>query len=405
MTEQDREAVWRQVERLLTDPSLSRSKRYQSLLRYLVTHALEGEVDSLKERIVGIEVFGRRPDYDSTQDPIVRVNAAELRKRMLRYYEDPAHLRELRLSLPVGSYVPRFEQPGVDASAEVVDSSHVEQRDLPPLAILEETPTGRWKGPMRKHANFSVLAGLVLIVLALGVAEAYRVAHRKDAVARFWAPLSESSQPIMICTADQNENGASLIDANNPMQPVHEKNSPSIMSAETLSPVVDITGHLTATGHTFRVQTQAQTTFSDIAAGPVVVVGAFNNFWTLELTRSLPIHFGNDSSFRELWIQRADSPDMSRWKISTAIRDPNEEYALVARYFDTYTRQWVLVIAGLGQKSNVGALRFVLSSEGLAELDRRGLGDWSRKNIEIVLGTHVVNGNAAPSMMEYVHTW
>jgi hypothetical protein len=67
-TEEDKAAVWEQVDRLISDPSFNKSKRYPSLLRFVVAKSLDGESESLKERVLGIEVFDRPPDYDSTRD-------------------------------------------------------------------------------------------------------------------------------------------------------------------------------------------------------------------------------------------------------------------------------------------------------------------------------------------------
>jgi len=64
---------------LLATPLFNSSKRYPSFLKYVVTHSLAGQTDQLKERILGVEIFGRLADYDTNTDPIVRVTAAEIR--------------------------------------------------------------------------------------------------------------------------------------------------------------------------------------------------------------------------------------------------------------------------------------------------------------------------------------
>ena len=56
----------------------------------------------LKERTLGIEIFGRDADDHTASDPIVRVTATEIRKRIAQYYQEPGHETELRLSLPSG---------------------------------------------------------------------------------------------------------------------------------------------------------------------------------------------------------------------------------------------------------------------------------------------------------------
>src|SRR5581483_3772532 len=104
----EKTAVEEQVERLIKNPHFSHSRRFPSFLRFVVRHVLDGQADLVKERTLGIEIFGRSPDYDTASDPIVRVTAAEIRKRIAQYYEEPGHEAEIRISLPPGSYIPQF---------------------------------------------------------------------------------------------------------------------------------------------------------------------------------------------------------------------------------------------------------------------------------------------------------
>src|ERR1700693_5321077 len=111
-SEVEKGAVQQQLELLLASPLFHSSKRYPSFLRFAVARVLAGQTDQLKERILGIEIFERPADYDTNTDPIVRVTAAEIRKRIEQYYQDPKHNHEIRLFLPAGSYAPQFYWPG-----------------------------------------------------------------------------------------------------------------------------------------------------------------------------------------------------------------------------------------------------------------------------------------------------
>src|ERR1700722_11256444 len=110
-SEDEKTEINRQLGRLLGNPHFSHSKRFPSFLRFLVEEEVEGRGDQLKERSLGIEVFGRDAGYDTPSDPIVRVTAAEIRKRIAQYYQESANPNELRISLPAGSYVPHFDWP------------------------------------------------------------------------------------------------------------------------------------------------------------------------------------------------------------------------------------------------------------------------------------------------------
>ena len=80
------EVLREQVERVVSDPLFCNSKRYSNLLRFIAERSLDGRNGDLKERIIGIEVFGRNPGYDTSLDATVRVAAAEVRKRLALYY-------------------------------------------------------------------------------------------------------------------------------------------------------------------------------------------------------------------------------------------------------------------------------------------------------------------------------
>src|ERR1700723_197576 len=110
-TEEEKARIQLQLDRLLGNVHFSNSKRFPSFLRFIVHEELEGRGYQLKERTLGIEVFGRDASYDTTSDPIVRVTAAEIRKRIAQYYQESADPNEVRISLPAGSYVPHFEWP------------------------------------------------------------------------------------------------------------------------------------------------------------------------------------------------------------------------------------------------------------------------------------------------------
>ena len=80
LSESEKIAVREQLGRLLENPYFSHSKRFPTFLRFVTEQTLAGERDNIKERTLGIEIFGRDPDYDTASDPIVRVTASEIRK-------------------------------------------------------------------------------------------------------------------------------------------------------------------------------------------------------------------------------------------------------------------------------------------------------------------------------------
>src|SRR5689334_9504375 len=118
-----------ELNRVLSSHEFRSSKRSQDFLRFVIESTLGGRADMLKERTIGIEVFGRSTDYEPSDDATVRVKAGEVRKRLGIYYSSEGAQNPVRIELPSGTYVPEFR---------VVDA-----RTLP-LPDQEVRPTRRW---------------------------------------------------------------------------------------------------------------------------------------------------------------------------------------------------------------------------------------------------------------------
>ncbi|HMC58159.1 MAG TPA: hypothetical protein VKJ01_03095, partial [Candidatus Solibacter sp.] len=78
--------ILQQLERILAHPLFQKSERLSTFLRYAVEGTLAGEGASLKEFVIGSEVFGRGDSFDPQTDNIVRVNANRLRGKLAEYY-------------------------------------------------------------------------------------------------------------------------------------------------------------------------------------------------------------------------------------------------------------------------------------------------------------------------------
>src|SRR6266513_1331985 len=121
------EFVHTQLEKILSSAGFARNDRLSGFLRFVVEQELCGRGDELKESIIGVEYFGRRPDYDVRQDSVVRNEAGKLRSRLAEYYVGEGAADELIIDLPKGGYKPAFRQvekaaapvPGPDGSRRI----------------------------------------------------------------------------------------------------------------------------------------------------------------------------------------------------------------------------------------------------------------------------------------------
>jgi hypothetical protein len=129
--EAEREAVREQAGRILAGALFRNSRRFPTFLKHTVEHTLDGTTESLKERTLGVEAFGRDADYDTAQDPVVGMTAVEVRKRLAQYYQASEHKDEIRIGFQPGSYVAEFHRPRSSAVATPPPISQPPQEDAP----------------------------------------------------------------------------------------------------------------------------------------------------------------------------------------------------------------------------------------------------------------------------------
>jgi hypothetical protein len=140
-----------ELERVLASPNFRRAPALCKFLFYICESYFKGLAHEIKEYNIAVSALGRRSGFDPQVDPIVRVSAHSLRKRLESYYQGEGRLNPIRIILPVGSYVPNFQK--VSASAEKASLA------LAPSPALEvdgvsQPPAVEPRGEPR-HSQFS----------------------------------------------------------------------------------------------------------------------------------------------------------------------------------------------------------------------------------------------------------
>jgi hypothetical protein len=188
-----------ELEAVLDSPEFRGSHRGQILLRYLVTNALDGGVERLKERTIGIELFHREVSYDTGQDAIVRVAANDIRKRLAAHYQHTDRASSgsgVRISLAPGSYIPDFE------IQETVSPDAInEGLPLPPV------PPQKAGNRISAWAPWIVAAGLAAFCAFL-VSQNSALRSATTGPARFailpWSQLAAPGASVALVAADDN---------------------------------------------------------------------------------------------------------------------------------------------------------------------------------------------------------
>ena len=187
------------------------SHRSAQFLEYVVHQSALGHLDALKERVIGVELFGRVPSYDTGEDAVVRVTASDVRKRLLQHYSGNGNTSEFRIMLPAGKYVPEL----------VRDTSHQDHKELSESAVAEpgkeraavavSTPATSAGQPETKSHDWRLwvlpLLGSVALICGIvlsGIGLRRRLPSPDLPSRAPWSAMFSGARPALIVASDPN---------------------------------------------------------------------------------------------------------------------------------------------------------------------------------------------------------
>ena len=380
--------------------------------------------------MIGIEVFGRPADYDTAQDPVVRIRAADVRKRLAQYYQTQENSSgQWKIEIPTGSYKAQFHHPG-GAVSQLAKAT-----DLPSTsseAIASQGPEVIGNIRLRKR-NVLWVSGAAIILLA-AVFAASRLIQRPtpptgNALDVFWGPVLENPRPVLVCTGS---NSVYVLSAKaiKKYKTAHSHGQDATTNLETVVPVEELKGLsgddfipvkdrflttgdasataqisslLTSRQHPYDLRFGTDLSFGDLRNSSAVLIGAFNNTWTLNLSDNLRFVYESGDS-PEMHVQDRVDKSRSWWPKSLGEKD-SDDYAIVSRILDSKTGSVLVIIAGLTHRGTQAAGDFITRPELVAEFMKQAPKDWSRKNLQIVLHTNVVNDIPESPTVVASHSW
>ena len=420
LDDEKRQQILHELENILESRFFRSAGRSKQFLRFVVQHKLDGHTELLKERTIGVGIFERPHDYATGDDPVVRVQAGEVRRRLHEYYQATPTEPSVHIELPVGSYSPLFRESSTAAASHTA-SFHPSSPE--PEAQKKEHPIGHW----------AIVAMCSALALAIGIAFLvfHRTAVRESASDQFWKPAFATHQAVLICLAapvvyrptdalykkyaltHPGTFQSELDRTNNPLPlDPHETISWSdmwsysgygVVRGGDAYAAVALSGLLARIGKPSQLRIGANYSFADLRTSPAVVVGAFNNRWTMGITSSLRFVFvEQDGRFmiREqtnggrVWEEHYD-------KKGAVIDDT----AIVARLLDSKTGQFTIVVAGIGERGTQAAGEFVSSPELLGQGLRSVPAGWQTRNLEIVIQTAVTDLVPGPPRVVAAYSW
>ena len=377
--------------RLVASPLFKSSRHYPALLRQVVEQTLEGHAPQLKERALGIEVFGRDPAYDTNLDPVVRTSACEVRKRIAMYYHEPAGNPKSASTCPRDPTSPIFifpePRPRTPSPYCIPDPSLPSRRPLPPkpVAARRLRQSAASSGCRSRSSSASAVAGL---------------RPTTSSLEQFWGPVWNASIPWSSASAAapawSSAQEAAAPDRRAHRQRHHAPRPHRVFRfAMTMARIVSV---IREHKKKFDVRRRASLTLTDLRSHPAILIGAFNNEWTLRLEKDLRFTFerasasGPDAYPRS---RRRYQRRLERGRHAALHATPRRLRDRVARGRSA-DREDRRHRRRHDQGRYHAAGEFVTQEKYLDALAARAPRGWERKNVQAVLATELVNGVPGP---------
>ncbi len=418
------------LNKILDSTAFATSKQNQALLKYLVARSQQDDDGSLKERMIGVNVFGRSHDYSTGDDPIVRARVGEVRKRLARYYQSElADQHTVRFDIPTGSYRVTFSYPEAKPDSEEDsgrrDELESEEPRSEPVTLLQPLTTERaLPSSLASFPSFNRWL-ILLATFAVGVAILTGVIHQRDSRRvslrdEFWAPLLDSSQTVVIYLGqnsayvptqsymrriresrpfDEDEKRGTDVSLED-LSPgekleaddVYAENN-DLISAGNIAATVQIASLLGSLRRNADVRTGEGLSAEDLEHASAVFIGGFDNKWTMQISDVLPFRFEIIAGETDAIVEQAGQKRAWMTHLAGPIRGAaDEEYAIVARLSSSVFRRPVIVAAGLRSAGTRAAGDFVANPIVLSKFLETLPPDWRQKNLEAVLQVDMVKG-------------
>jgi hypothetical protein len=425
------------------------SERCGRFLVYIVNQAIAGHSDTLKERVIGVEVFGRAPTYNTSEDAIVRVTASDVRKRLKLHYRNNGAISQIHIGLPVGSYIPeiicdpptkagglaprmaRQNLPALSASHSTIEGSEL-------ISIPTQDPLSAPRTVSNRETDFSekkfqfglrtltiTLGGFVVLLAAVNLA-LWRGARNNATGTKAttvsvlpWSAFFASQHPTHLITSDPEivpiqaitRSRISLLDyVNHNYVPVHNDLTPEARQALLSAPkgdwaapgdlqiAVSVAELAQSNSRNISVQPSSKTRMSDLKTDDnfIFLGSPRSNPWVSLFNDGLDFQFlpASDSQIEVIRNVHPKPNELPVYAPTTGTT--GESYAIIAFVQNPGQDGQVLILAGATGEGTDIAGRLVTDpprlSEALQKCETPSSGPL--KHFELLLSVNVIAGSS-----------
>jgi hypothetical protein len=167
----------------------------------------------------------------------------------------------------------------------------------------------------------------------------------------------------------------------------------------------NLSGLLQAKGKSYHIRGETSTSFADLRDGPVILVGAFDNNWTMRLMG--PLRFNYERDHDTFWIKDRQNPSRRDHTVNyaTPYLQLTEDYALISRVLEPTTERMVVVAGGLTGYGTIAAGEFLTNPVYMEGFAKQAPRNWEHRNMQLVIATKVINGNSGPPRLVDDYSW
>ena len=449
-----------ELRRIVISRHFRTSRRGKEFLQYVVEQKISGNGDLLKERLIGVQIFGRKPDYATGEDPVVRVQAGDVRRRLESYHADPDVQSDILIQIPVGSYAPVFllrrsvqpheTWPGTVAPSthtptdpsdtnyslpkeihETNASSSIEPRSnaLPPLGLEDYRLETAFSYPRKRGLWRQAVPVLACAALVVYLVTSYIHKSPEWTLKTFWQPASVSTKPVLIClprpivyrpseklydeyekthpdafvTREARRNQILPLA---PTDTIHWGDMTPVRNSGpgigAVVAAVNVGKLLAEQGVRFELRFGEEATYADMRDSPVVIVGAINTDWATQLTSES--HFVFDETRGAPNIHETAGARRI-WQMESSDSNITRDYGLITRQLSGKAGQFLVQIAGISHFGTEAASEFLANKKEFTEALHAKSISLKEKNFQIIVSTDVTAGRAGPPHVVAVSSW
>jgi hypothetical protein len=426
------EEITRELKLILASPPFRPSKRSQEFLSFVVQYRLEGIPEPLKERTLGTEIFHRPAGYDTGYDSVVRVLAGEVRRRLHLYAHARPSSSRVQIDLPVGSYTPLFSwfpQPPDPVAAREFAAG---QMDTVDTVVEAASATGAITHPIATApAHSKSRVWLISWGAALAIACLFLVPflRGRSEIDRFWAPLFAGKRPVLIyvpkllCFRPTNETykrtaispGEFDAEVDRLNLPPHLKPTDTIQWSDMyldidqglgkgdVKAAIRLSRFLLEKHIENDVRIGNEFSFEDMRTSPTVIIGAFSNRWTMQMTSGLHFAFVEENGVP---LIKENGDRGQTWHTEY---DRNQgvavDYGIVTRLANPKTGQYSIFVAGITASGSDAAADLVTNPEAMKNAVANLPADWMKRNIQVLVKTSVTDSITSPPAVVATFVW